>query len=344
MVGRNLTDPMRALRREDLEIGTKEPTYENIEIPEDFGPVAVLVDDLKVKRFAFTQDDFGDWYLKKGPWGPRIGQPGLLANDLLQLFTTRYAASRVVGLHTSEELWFERPVEVGQRVRLAGRYVEKYERRGQGYVVMEAEACDEDGNTLVRHRGVEIMRTRPREVGGRGSTGDGEGPRVTGQYDTSLSLVERFDATVVPGAGLVPLRKEATIEQMAVFSRLGELVRNIHNDLEKAREAGLDVPILQGQQQVCYIAELMARCFGPDWFTGGWLKAKFLRPVAAFEVLEVSGGVRDVRHEDGRLRVELDVWVRRADRVLVTVGWASGVLDGDTARRPAPGPEDEGDG
>lgn len=326
MTGRNLTDPTRAMRGEDLEAGTKDPVFENIEIPEHFGPVDVMVDDLKVKRFAFTQDDFGDWYLKKGPWGPRIGQPGLLANDLLQLFTTRYAASQVVGLHTSEELWFERPVEVGQQVRLSGRYVEKYERRGQGYVVMEAEARGEDGSVLVRHRGVEIMRTDPAAVGGRGSTAGGDGPRVSGEYDTSLPLVERLHPQVAPGSGLVPLSKEATVEQMAVFSRLGEFVRNIHNDRDKARSAGLDVPILQGQQQVCYLAELMARCFGRDWFTGGRLKVKFLRPVKAFEVLAVCGAVRRVTQETSGVRIDLDVWIRRSDGDLVTVGWASGAL------------------
>jgi acyl dehydratase len=322
---RDLTDPTVALEGVDPEAGRKDPTYENIEIPEEFGPVEILVDDFKVKRFAFSQDDFGDWYLREGPWGPRIAHPGLLANDLLQLFTTKYAASRVVGLHTQEELWFERPVPVGSVVRLAGRYVEKYELRGQGYVVMDAEARDENGDLFVRHRGVEIMRTKPAEVGGRGSAAGGGGPRVSGEYDTSLPTVSTLDPSVAPGTGLVPLTKEVTLEQMAIFSRIGELVRNIHNDVDTARRAGLAVPILQGQQQVCYLAELMARSFGRHWFTGGWLKVKFLRPVTAFSVLELSGAVRDVRPEGGAVRIDLDVWARH-EGALVTVGWASGTV------------------
>jgi acyl dehydratase len=320
--GRNLTDPRRAVAREDLESGAKEPTYENIQIPEDFGPIEVLVDDLKIKRFAFVADDFGDWYLRESPWGPRIGQPGLLANDLLQMFTTRYAPSQVVGLHTTEELWWERPVLLGERVRLTARYVDKYEHRGQGSVVMVAEARDQKGDVLVRHRGVEIMRTRPGEVGGRGSAGAGEGPRITGEFDTSLPLVERIHPSTVPGTGLRPLRKEVTFEQMAVFSRLGEFVRNIHNDLEKARDAGLDVPILQGQQQVCYFAERAVGAFGAAWFTGGWLKVKFLRPVNAFDVIEVGGVVREVSTDGPDAAVDLDMWIRGADGRLVTVGWA----------------------
>ncbi len=333
-MGRNLTDPSRALHDEQLEAGLKEPTYDNIEVPEDFGPVDVLVDDLKIKRFAFVADDFGDWYLRGGsPWGTRIGHPGLLANDLLQLFTTRYAASQVVGLHTSEELWWHGPVRLGQRVRLAGRYVEKYEHRGQGSVVMEADARDLDGNLLMRHRGIEIMRARPAEVGGRGSAGSGQGPRVTGEVDHSLGQIAQLDHNVLPGTGLVPLRKEVTFEQMAVFSRLGELVRNIHNDLPTARAAGLDVPILQGQQQVCYLAELAARAFGAAWFTSGWLKAKFLRPIKAFEVIEVAGVVREVQSRAATAAINLDLWIRDGAGRLATVGWARADL---SLERPAP--------
>jgi acyl dehydratase len=329
-IGRNLTDPARALRRVELEAGLKEPVYETIEIPERFGPVDVIVDDLKLKRFAFVVDDFGDWYLKAGPWGPRIGQPGLLANDLLQLFTLRYAPSKVVGLHTVEELWWHRPVVLGTRVRLTGNYTDRYEQRGQGSVVMEAEARDADGQLLLRHRGVEIMRTVPGKVGGRGSTRGASSSerRVTGVYDAALPLLERVTADAVAGQGLAPLRKEVTFEQMAVFSRIGEFVRNIHNDLAKAREdAGLDVPIVQGQQQVCYLAELAARACGRAWFTGGHLKAKFLRPIKAFERVELSGAVHALTREGDTLVADLDLWLRAEDGTLATVAWARCALE-----------------
>lgn len=328
MPGRDLTDPAATLvHAGEPGDARKDPTYENIVIPEEFGPVEVLVDELKVKRFAFTQDDYGDWYLRAGPDGPPIGQPGILANDLLQLFTTAYDASRVVGLHTTEELWFDRPVPVGTTATLTGRYVEKYERRGEGHVVMEAEARDEAGRTLLRHRGVEIMRTDPSSVGGRGSA-SADGPRVTGERDETISPVATLHPHVRPGTGLAPLHKSVTFEQMAVFSRLGEFVRNIHNDLDTARRAGLTTPIVQGQQQVCYLAELLARAIGPRWFSSGWLKAKFLRPVPAFSNLEIAGVVREIEQTPHGPTAHLEVWIRHDGR-LVTVGWASGALPDD---------------
>src|SRR5215210_5031993 len=91
---RDLMDPRRAGDVDDLEQGLKEPDFENLEIPEDLGPVDIRVDDHKIKRFAFAQDDHHPWFLQDSPFGGRIGHAGILGNDLLQLFTTRYAASR----------------------------------------------------------------------------------------------------------------------------------------------------------------------------------------------------------------------------------------------------------
>ena len=89
----------------------KEALFELIEIPEEFGPVDLPVDDHRIKAFAFTQDDYRPWYFTDdSPFGRRIGQASILANELLGLFLTRYEASSVVGLHTQEELWFENPV------------------------------------------------------------------------------------------------------------------------------------------------------------------------------------------------------------------------------------------
>ncbi|MCL4663033.1 hypothetical protein L0Z14_19110 [Burkholderia multivorans] len=193
---RDLTDPRRAIGVDDLEAGLKEPVFENLEIPEALGPVTITVDDHKIKRFSFTQDDYLPWYLQDGasPFdGARIGQLCLLGNDLVQLFTTRYRASKTVGFHTEEQMWFDSPVKLGERVTMKGTYVEAYERRGQGYVVMEAQATGEDGRSIVRHRGVEILRTVPGKIAGRGSATPEK--RVTGEVSASARRIERSRAT-----------------------------------------------------------------------------------------------------------------------------------------------------
>jgi acyl dehydratase len=321
---RDLTDPRRAAVVDadtalDLEAGLKEPEFENLEIPEKLGPVTVRVDDHKIKRFAFTQDDHHPWHLEASPFdGRRIGQAALLGNDLVQLFTTVYAASQVVGLHTEEQLWFDSPAFLDEDVTLEGTYTEAYERRGQGYVVMEATAKGADGRSILRHRGVEILRTKPGDVAGRGSaTPAAADERVTGEVPADAPA---FDpAAPAVGQLLTPLGKTFTVEQAAVFSRIGEYVRNIHNDLDLARAGGLRVPIVQGQQQYGALAELLTRAFGASFFTGGWLRVKFLKTVDVHEPIEASGIVTAVH--DGR--VDLQVWVRRADGALSAAGWAS---------------------
>ncbi|QUL78547.1 MaoC/PaaZ C-terminal domain-containing protein [Brevibacterium sp. SMBL_HHYL_HB1] len=314
-VTRDLTDPRRAVVADDLEAGLKEPLFENLEIPEKLGPVTIRVDDHKIKRYAFTQDDYHSWHLVESPFdGKRIAHASLLGNDLVQLFTTVYAASRVVGLHTEEQLWFDSPAYLNEKVTLQGTYTEAYERRGQGYVVMEATATGEDGRSILRHRGVEILRTAPAKIAGRGSTSPSK--RVTGEV--SEDAPEFTPNAPASGQVLPPLTKTFTTEQAAVFSRVGEYVRNIHNDLGIARAYGLRVPIVQGQQQYGAMVEALTRAFGSALFTGGRLRVKFLNTVDVHEPVEIRGKVTGVTHD----RVELDVWVRKQDGALSAVGWA----------------------
>lgn len=325
---RDLIDPRMAETVEDLEAGMKDPEFENLDIPEQLGPVVVKIDDHKIKRFAFTQDDYHDWFLRESPsGGDRMGHAALLGNDLVQLFTTVYAASSVVGLHTEEQIWFDSPVFLDEEVRLEGTYTEAFEKRGQGYVVMEAEATASDGRSILRHRGVEILRTRPGNIAGRGSADGSPGSgRVTGIIPDGAP---EFDLrSPSPGQVLPVLAKSFSVEQAAVFSRIGEYVKNIHNDLALARAAGLRVPIVQGQQQFAVIAELLTNAIGMNFLRGGWMRAKFLNTVEVHEPIAASGIVTGVEAD----RVEFEVWVKRADGALSVAGWASAPLYTGTER------------
>ncbi|WEX07252.1 hypothetical protein [Chelativorans sp. AA-79] len=320
---RDLTDPRRAAHVDDLEAGLKEPIFENLEIPEEFGPVTVTIDDHKIKRFAFTQDDYNPWTLAASPFDRRrIGHACLLGNDLVQLFTLKYAGSKTVGFHTEEQMWFDSPVYLGERVTLSGSYVEACERRGQGYVVMEARAVGEDGRSIVRHRGVEILRTVPGTLAGRGSSTPER--KVSGEVPPDARVVQSFGSDSRPGDVLAALHKVITAEQAAVFSRIGEYVRNIHSDFLIAREGKLRVPIVQGQQQVGVLGECLTRAFGQHWFTKGWLRVKFVNTLEVFDPITATAFVTGVESVEEGKRIDAEVWIRRrSDGKLTTVGWAS---------------------
>lgn len=325
---RDLTDPRRIVDVDDVnerEAGRKEPEFENLSVPEDLGTVRVLVDDHKIKRYAFTQDEYGAWYFEDSPFGGRIAQPALLCNDLVQMFTNVYAASKVVGFHTEEQMWFDNPAKVDEVVTLSAAYTESYVRRGEGYVVMDARATGSDGRSIVRHRGVEILKTVPGTLGGRGSGTPKR--RVTGEVPDDARTVESFGENTRVGDLLEPETSEVTFEQAAVFSRLGEYVVNTHNNLQAARDGKLRQPIVQGAQQFGLVAARLVEAFGPGFFTSGWVKAKFLVPVEVFEQMTIQALVTGIiPQDDGRRRAELEFWIRRADRRLVTVGWASALL------------------
>jgi len=302
--------------------GRKEPLFDSVEIPEEFGPVDLIVDSEKVKFFSYITDDWHPWHYGQSPFGRPIGHAAILANDLLQLFTLTYDPSRVVGLHTEEMLWFDNPVFVGERVRLRASYVEKLERRGQGYVVMEASACGEDGRTIVRHRGWEIMRTVPGDVVGRQSA-DSTVRKVEGRFRPDLGFVEAIDNGTAKGTPVRPLHYRVTQPQMSLFSRAGEYVRNIHNDLEKAQAAGLHGPLIQGQQLVCVLSRLLTRAYGVAWFTSGRLHVKFLKPVFAGETITVHAVVVEPTVDEGSSEeVALEVWIRNERNEMAVAGWA----------------------
>lgn len=326
-IWRDITDPRRAETVDDLEEGLKEPEFENLEIPEHLGPVREIIDDHKIKRYAFEIDEYSPWSLEKSPFydSERVGQAGILVNDLVQMFTTVYRASHVIGLHTEEEIWFENPVKIDEIVTLEGDYTQAYVKRGQGYVEMDATAKGEDGRTIIRHHGVEILKTVPGNISGRASAKPTK--TVTGIVAPDARYSQAIPADVRAGDAVTPMKKTITAEQAAVYSRVGEFVTNIHNNLEMARKGNLRYPIVQGAQIFCSITHMLTEYFGKDFLTAGHLKTKFISSVKTFEPMELGGCVTGVSEtEDGKL-VTMEVWARRkSDDRLCVIGWADCVI------------------
>ena len=296
--------------------------FEHIILHEDFGPIEETIDDYKIKKFAFMMDDYHPWAFGPSPFGKRIGHAGILANDLLQLFTQVYDPQTVVGLHTQEELWFVNPVFENEGVRLYGKYVEKYERRGKGYAVMEADARGEDGRVLLRHRGVEILHIEPGPVVGKRSAEPAE-RRVTGTYREDAEPVRHAHKGIQPGTPLVPLAKRVMQDQIAVFSLVGKHFRNIHTDIGVAKAAGLKDTLAQGMMEFIYATELLTQFFGASWFTTGWQKMKFIRPVYSGERLKARGVVTGEKNDPDGTRLELEIWIENDAGEMTAAGWAS---------------------
>jgi len=298
--------------------GLKEPIWENIEVGEEYGPVETAISDHDLKSYAYAVDDFHPWYMRNSPFGGRVVPPALLSTALFNLLYLTYDPRLVRGLHAREELQLCRPIVLGQQVKLSARVADKFVKRGEQYIIVEGDAADDRGKTLIRTRQAEILRNDVGSVLGReGATAANH--LIRGGID-DRAPVAVATASVDIGALLPALSKTVTFEQMTVFS-FG--TRSIHTDRDSALESGLEGPIAQGLMSTCYLSEMLVNFFGAEWFESGWTSHAFIKPVLAGDTIIAYGKVWEKRAEANGARLLLDVWCSNQRGILTTVGSAS---------------------
>jgi acyl dehydratase len=300
----------------------KEPTWENVEVGERFGPIEIVIDDHRIKSHAYAVNDYHPWYFADSPFGGRIGHATLLTNSLLAIYVLGYNRDNVAGLHAREELELFGPIKLGQRIVLEGTFSEKFVRRDKSYTVLTGEARDTNGKVLVRNKGIEVFRIPQGLVPGQ-RTAKPEGPAVTGEVPAGAPVAEKASRDIPVGAALPAVSDVVTFEQMTVFS-FG--TRNIHTDREAAVAAGLAAPIAQGLMSTGYLSRLLVNFFGKQWFLTGRTSHAFVKTVEINDVITTRGLVRErVKEADG-VRLVLDVWCRNQRGEMTTVGAASALV------------------
>ena len=302
----------------------KDATFDAVEIGEEFGPVELIVDDHLVKSFAFAADDYTPWYFGDGAPGlGRLGHSAMLAKELVAIFLTAYDANSVVGLHQKEEVWYHAPVPFDSRVTLTGRYVDKYTKRGKGYVMLDGEARGEDGQLLVRQRSIEIMRV-PENVELGAGRSEPSGRRVTGHWPTGRTPEQSVRSDIEPGTPIAPLVKRVHQDQMAVFSGIGKHWHNIHTDIGAAQRGGFSRTLAQGMMETCWLSEMLANYFGLPWLSSGWMSMAFLNPVYADDLVTCKGVVSGATDEEDGRQLELEIWCENKQGLMTAAGWARG--------------------
>src|SRR5690348_12465382 len=101
--------------------GLKQPTWDNLSVGEEFGPLDVVISEHAVKSHVYALDDYHPWYLHDSPFSGAIAPSTLLTRALLDLLYLKYDALRLRGLHAREELELFGPIQVGQCIRLRAR-------------------------------------------------------------------------------------------------------------------------------------------------------------------------------------------------------------------------------
>lgn len=303
--------------------GKKEGLFHLIEPNETFGPFVYPIDDFAVKSYAYAQNNYHPWsFSDDNPFGKRIGQAGIMNNDLLWVFMDHFDCDTVVGLHTHAELWFHSPVFVGEQITTSGVYSDTMVRNNWGYVTLNAKCVGEDGRPLVTYKGMEIMRILGLDLPEEKNRSKPDADRVTGEYDASIPEVSKAAADVTIGAPIAKRIHHASLLQTLVFSRADVVNDSTHVSKRVAKESGYPGVVVQGQQQVSLMTDYLCDFFGESWYTTGHQKAKMIRPLNTGETITIQGMVRDKKEENGKTRLYLHVWVKNSAGDIMSVGWA----------------------
>lgn len=118
----------------------------------------------------------------------------------------------------------------------------------------------------------------------------------------------------------VTVRKTISMDKMIRYSGGG----GIHGDEETGRQQGLGGALTQGGQLVGYLNEMMLRTLGPGYISGGEISVTFILPVRAGDSVTTHGAQKESRTEDGRTRIEFEIWLENQNGEKCTVGTASG--------------------
>jgi len=125
------------------------------------------------------------------------------------------------------------------------------------------------------------------------------------------------------GDRLEPVTRNVTEEKMVEFERcVWDRGRNSHSDVNAAKADGISRTIASGQNQMAFLHELLERNFGDAWVYGGKISVRYIHPVYGGDSLTANGTVTEMKDEDGKTRVVLQVWCENQDGRKTSVGTA----------------------
>jgi acyl dehydratase len=99
--------------------------------------------------------------------------------------------------------------------------------------------------------------------------------------------------------------------------------KNLHTDLDKAREAGLPDLIASGNQSIGILTSLLIEIFGMPWFSHGTLDLTVVKSVYANETVQAKAVVKERQTNDNATRVTLDAWCENQHGDTVVAGTAT---------------------
>ena len=307
------------MAKELLEEEKPFPSYENLIVGQELGPMYYDITDRKVKDYCYSVDD---WDAAGFP--PKQGQITtalLCSNDALHIIWSKYSRRGGSGLHAKQDFEVLNPVRVGKKITVTGKISDKYIRRDKKWMSSYAEIVDEDGFVILRGTTTETRGSVEKAKGAPGEKPAAEAAPEKSSGRIVLKANKRLPiGAIIPGPS-----KFCTQGMMSVFTGADRLT-SIHTNAEFAKNLGLPGAVAQGMMTGCYVSEMMTKFFGDGWRHGGKIAVAFIAAVYANDTITAGAQIKDKVVENGVTRVICDVWCENQTGRRVTVGTASGLI------------------
>jgi len=282
--------------------------FGDVIVGQELGPIDIPVDDRIITEYCEEFGDHNPIYLEDSPFGGPVVPPLFQATlHDLSLLRTKWDTHATVPSRTEHMLL--NPAGVGKRLFARGKIIDKYIKRGREYVVVQSAIFDEDDLEIrqcVDHVLLSLERT---------SQPDTKPARVAGQ--------SAGDNDKIGGGTEIPPVEKTAFQRALVENTF--LSDSSHNQ-DYATSLGYPGRLVSGYVLCAYMSAMLVNFFGPGWLQGGRFEASFISPgVQERDIIRCRGVATDEIKEKSGKRVDLDIWIEKAQGLRVVVGRASGV-------------------
>ncbi|MDA1095978.1 MAG: MaoC family dehydratase [Chloroflexi bacterium] len=125
------------------------------------------------------------------------------------------------------------------------------------------------------------------------------------------------------GDKLPTLTKDVSLESIIRYAVASGDMNPLHIDPEFGAKTQFGSNIAHGMFLFGYLSELLTIAFGADWASSGRIKSRFRHPTRPGDHVTVTGEVKTVTQENGRMRVRCIVECRIQDGNVVAAGDAN---------------------
>ena len=129
------------------------------------------------------------------------------------------------------------------------------------------------------------------------------------------------------GEALPPLTKCVTQEMIDRWAEVSGDFNPLHVDPDFGKTTFFGTNIAHGPLTLSFIIEMLTRCLGKGWISGGRLyDVRLVSPVPPDTEIIVGGEVTTVESEGSQRRVDCEIWVKNQDDKLIVTGKASCIV------------------